>query len=96
VNFDLTRGYLDLVVTYFCIMIIVSRVEDRKAVLGLFNFAYELQNGKKSVICLSVCLSVCLSYDISLVSIWNHITHWTVKSVNQRPGGCHAGLCPAV
>jgi len=28
-------------------MIIVSRVEDRKAVLGLFNFAYELQNGKK-------------------------------------------------
>jgi len=46
-NFDLTRGYLDLIVTYFCIMIIVSRVEDRKAVLGLFNFAYELQNGKK-------------------------------------------------
>jgi len=47
VNYDLTRGYLDLIVTYFCIMIIVSRVEDRKAVLGLFNFAYELQNGKK-------------------------------------------------
>jgi len=47
VNFDLTRSYLDLIVTYFCIMIIVSRVEDRRAVLGLFNFAYELQNGKK-------------------------------------------------
>ena len=49
VNFDLTRGYLDLIVTYFCIMIIVSRVEDRKAVLGLFNFAYELHNGKQYV-----------------------------------------------
>ena len=47
VNYDLMRGYLDLIVTYFCIMIIVSRVEDRKSVLGLFNFAYELQNGKK-------------------------------------------------
>ena len=47
VNYDLTRGYLDLIVTYFCIMIIVSRVDDRKAVLGLFNFACELQNGKK-------------------------------------------------
>jgi NCK-associated protein 1 len=46
VNFDLTRGYLDVIVTYFCIMILVSRVEDRKAVLGLYNCAYELQNGK--------------------------------------------------
>lgn len=49
VNFDLTRGYLDLIVTYFCIMILVSRVEDRKAVLGLFNFAFELQHGKTYV-----------------------------------------------
>jgi NCK-associated protein 1 len=46
VNYDLTRGYLDLIVTYFCIMILVSRVEDRKAVLGLYNFAFELQHGK--------------------------------------------------
>lgn len=46
VNFELTRGYLDVIVTYFCIMILVSRVDDRKAVLGLFNCAYELHNGK--------------------------------------------------
>jgi len=45
-------------VTYFCIMIIVTRVEDRKAVLGLFNFAYELHNGKKYASCsLHVCCS---------------------------------------
>jgi len=57
-NFDLTRSYLDLIVTYFCIMIIVTRVEDRKAVLGLFNFAYELHNGKKYAGCsLHVCCS---------------------------------------
>ena len=46
VNFDLTKGYLDLIVTYVSIMILLSRVEDRKAVLGLFNFAYELLHGK--------------------------------------------------
>jgi len=46
VNYDLTKGYLDVIVTYFCIMILVSRVDDRKAVLGLFNCAYELHNAK--------------------------------------------------
>ena len=46
VNFDLTKGYLDLIVTYVSIMILLSRVEDRKAVLGLFNFAHELMHGK--------------------------------------------------
>ncbi|KAK2153078.1 hypothetical protein LSH36_308g01013 [Paralvinella palmiformis] len=46
VNFDLTKGYLDLIVTYVSIMILLSRVEDRKAVLGLFNFAHELQSGR--------------------------------------------------
>jgi len=58
-NFDLTRAYLDLIVTYFCIMIIVSRVEDRKAVLGLFNFAYELQNGKKYASLTVLCNGSC-------------------------------------
>ena len=62
VNYELTRGYLDLIVTYFCIMIIVSRVEDRKAVLGLFNFAYELQNGKKYAVDCSFYFSKCWIY----------------------------------
>ncbi|XP_065218570.1 membrane-associated protein Hem isoform X1 [Planococcus citri] len=42
VNFELTKAYLDLVSTYVTLMILLSRVEDRKAVLGLFNAAYEL------------------------------------------------------
>ena len=42
INFDVTKGYLDLVITYVSLMILLSRVEDRKAVLGLFNAAHEM------------------------------------------------------
>lgn len=42
VNFELTKNYLDLVTTYVSLMVLLSRVEDRKAVLGLFNAAYEI------------------------------------------------------
>ena len=45
-NFDLTKGYLDLISTYVSIMILLSRVEERKAVLGLYDFAHQLLNGK--------------------------------------------------
>ncbi|XP_013397025.1 nck-associated protein 1 isoform X2 [Lingula anatina] len=46
-NFDLTKNYLDLIVTFVAIMILVSRVEDRKAILGLFYVAHEMhQNGQ--------------------------------------------------
>ncbi|XP_028399660.1 nck-associated protein 1 homolog [Dendronephthya gigantea] len=45
-NFDLTRAYLDLIVTYVSLMLLIARVDDRKAVLGLFNYAYEAQNGR--------------------------------------------------
>lgn len=43
-NFELTKNYLELVTTYVSLMILLSRVEDRKAVLGLFNAAFEMQN----------------------------------------------------
>ncbi|XP_076355229.1 nck associated protein 1 Hem isoform X2 [Tachypleus tridentatus] len=42
INFDLTKNYLDLITTYVSLMILLSRVEDRKAVLGLFNTAHEM------------------------------------------------------
>ncbi|KAF8790133.1 Nck-associated protein 1 like protein [Argiope bruennichi] len=44
-SFDLTKNYLDLIVTYMSLMILLSRVEDRKAVLGLFNTAHEMTHG---------------------------------------------------
>ncbi|XP_050734485.1 membrane-associated protein Hem-like isoform X2 [Eriocheir sinensis] len=46
VSFELTKGYLDLVTNYVTLMILLSRVEDRKAVLGLFNAAHEMVNNQ--------------------------------------------------
>ncbi len=46
-NYDLTAAYLNLVANYVSLMIILSRVDDRKAVLGLFNTAHEMQNGNR-------------------------------------------------
>ncbi|EFX89764.1 membrane-associated protein Hem-like [Daphnia pulex] len=48
-NFDLTKAYLDLVSTYTSLMILLSRVEDRKAVLGLYNAAHELTHNHSDV-----------------------------------------------
>lgn len=43
-NFDLTKRYLDLVTTYASMMLMLSRIADRRALLGLYNIAYEIQN----------------------------------------------------
>uniref|UniRef100_A0A8C9WGP4 Nck-associated protein 1 n=1 Tax=Scleropages formosus TaxID=113540 RepID=A0A8C9WGP4_SCLFO len=45
VNFDLTKNYLDLVVTYTTLMILLSRIEERKAIIGLYNYAHEMTHG---------------------------------------------------
>ncbi|CAJ0604279.1 unnamed protein product [Cylicocyclus nassatus] len=45
-NYELTAGYLNLVVNLICLMILLSRVDDRKVVLGLFNAAYDLVHGQ--------------------------------------------------
>ncbi|KAL4225584.1 Nck-associated protein 1 [Mactra antiquata] len=44
-NFDLCKNYLDLVTTYVSIMILVSKVDDRKTVLALYNVAHEYLHG---------------------------------------------------
>jgi NCK-associated protein 1 len=41
-NYDVTRLYLHVVTIYVRLLILLSRVEDRKAVLGLFNAAHEM------------------------------------------------------
>jgi len=46
-NFELTKAYLELVVTYVTLMVLLSRVEDRKAVLGLFNAAHEMVHNQR-------------------------------------------------
>ncbi|XP_072045321.1 nck-associated protein 1-like isoform X2 [Amphiura filiformis] len=45
-NFDLTKNYLDLIITYISMMLLLARVADRKAMLGLFNTAHELNYQK--------------------------------------------------
>lgn len=47
VNFDLTKNYLDLVVTYTTLMTILSRIEERKAIIGLYNYAHEMTHGAR-------------------------------------------------
>ncbi|CAJ0942504.1 unnamed protein product, partial [Mesorhabditis belari] len=44
-NYELTAGYLNLITNFISLMILLSRVDDRKAVLGIFNAAYDLSNG---------------------------------------------------
>ena len=45
-NFDATRLYLNVVSIYVRLMILLSRVDDRKAVLGPFNAAHEMIHGQ--------------------------------------------------
>uniref|UniRef100_A0A8C2PZN7 NCK associated protein 1 like n=1 Tax=Cyprinus carpio TaxID=7962 RepID=A0A8C2PZN7_CYPCA len=45
VNFDLTKNYLDLIVTYASVFYMLSRIDDKKAIVGLYNCAYEFSNG---------------------------------------------------
>nr|CAB3264230.1 nck-associated protein 1 [Phallusia mammillata] len=46
VNFDLTSGFLDLVSRFVSLMIIVSRIDDRKAIIGLYENAHDMIHGK--------------------------------------------------
>ncbi|KAH9518845.1 Nck-associated protein 1 [Bulinus truncatus] len=45
-NYDLTKNYLDLVASYVTLMILISQIDDRKAVLSLYNSAFEFKNDK--------------------------------------------------
>ena len=45
-NFDLTKNYLELITTYVSLMILLSKVDDRKTVLGLFTIAHEMVHGQ--------------------------------------------------
>ncbi|XP_026203218.1 nck-associated protein 1-like [Anabas testudineus] len=44
-NFDFTKNYLDLIITYTSVIITLSRIDDKKALIGMFNCAHEMSNG---------------------------------------------------
>ncbi|XP_059186269.1 nck-associated protein 1-like [Centropristis striata] len=45
INFDFTRNYLDLIITYTSVIVTLSRIDDKKALVGMFNCAHEMTNG---------------------------------------------------
>uniref|UniRef100_A0A8B9HJS8 NCK associated protein 1 like n=1 Tax=Astyanax mexicanus TaxID=7994 RepID=A0A8B9HJS8_ASTMX len=45
VNFDFTKNYLDLIITYTSVILMLSRIDDRKVLVGMYNCAHELSNG---------------------------------------------------
>lgn len=49
-NFDLTKGLLDVVCIYASMMILLGQIDDRKAICGLYNIAHETTRGAPYVI----------------------------------------------
>ncbi|XP_007429574.1 nck-associated protein 1-like [Python bivittatus] len=45
VNYDFTKNYLDLIVTYVSLIILLSRIDDRKALIGLHHCTHEMIHG---------------------------------------------------
>uniref|UniRef100_A0A8C3V2H1 Nck-associated protein 1-like n=1 Tax=Catharus ustulatus TaxID=91951 RepID=A0A8C3V2H1_CATUS len=45
INYDLTKGYLDLVVTYVSLVLLLARTEERRLLLGLYQCAHEMSHG---------------------------------------------------
>ncbi|KAL0977917.1 hypothetical protein UPYG_G00163190 [Umbra pygmaea] len=45
VNFDFTKNYMELIVTYTSVIIMLSRIDDKKVLVGMYNCAHEMSNG---------------------------------------------------
>ncbi|KAB0397271.1 hypothetical protein E2I00_005324 [Balaenoptera physalus] len=48
-NFDFTRSYLDLIVTYTSVILLLSRIEDRRVLIGVYNCAHEMLHGHRFI-----------------------------------------------
>ncbi|XP_050771916.1 nck-associated protein 1-like [Gopherus flavomarginatus] len=65
VNYDLTKNYLDLVVTHTSVILLLSRIEDRKALIGMYNSAHEMIQGSGDP-CYARLAQMVLEYDTPL------------------------------
>ncbi|XP_058869353.1 nck-associated protein 1-like [Acipenser ruthenus] len=45
VNYEFTKSYLDLIVTYTSVILMLSRIDDKKVLVGMYNCAHEMSNG---------------------------------------------------
>ncbi|XP_018424176.1 PREDICTED: nck-associated protein 1-like [Nanorana parkeri] len=46
INYNFTKSYLDLIVTYFSVIMLISRIDDRKTLVALYNCASEMLQGQ--------------------------------------------------
>ncbi|CAI9590322.1 unnamed protein product, partial [Staurois parvus] len=46
INYNFTKSYLDLIVTYFSVIMLISRIDDRKLLVALYNCASEMLQGQ--------------------------------------------------
>ncbi|KAM4044645.1 nck-associated protein 1-like [Anomaloglossus baeobatrachus] len=46
INYTFTKSYLDLIVTYFSVILLMSRIDDRKTLIALYNCAFEMLQGQ--------------------------------------------------
>lgn len=44
-NYDFTKSYLDLVVTYVALVLLLARIEERRLLVGLYHCAHEMSHG---------------------------------------------------
>ena len=49
VNYDFTKSYLDLVVTYVSLVLLLARTEDRRVLIGMYHCAHEMSHGTRWV-----------------------------------------------
>ncbi|KAM9814098.1 nck-associated protein 1-like [Neosynchiropus ocellatus] len=45
INFHFTKSYLDLITTYTSVIIMLSRIDDKKTLVGMYNAAHEMMKG---------------------------------------------------
>uniref|UniRef100_A0A3Q2X9E3 NCK associated protein 1 like n=1 Tax=Hippocampus comes TaxID=109280 RepID=A0A3Q2X9E3_HIPCM len=45
INFDFTKSYLDLIITYTSVIVTLARIDEKKALVGMFNCAHEMTKG---------------------------------------------------
>lgn len=65
--YDLTANYLDMIVKYVSLFILMSRIDDRKAIIGLYNHAHDMLQGKTLV-----------SQTLFSYVVWNREIHYVL------------------
>uniref|UniRef100_A0A8C2UCS8 NCK associated protein 1 like n=1 Tax=Coturnix japonica TaxID=93934 RepID=A0A8C2UCS8_COTJA len=45
INYDFTKSYLDLIVTYVSLVLLLARTEDRRVLIGMYHCAHEMSHG---------------------------------------------------